>query len=135
MIDKICENIRDNFDGADVFIEEVDEGIIYPCFFVRLVNSDIKREFRGLLIVDESYSVTYVTNDDYIPSGVVLKLMRCLETVDGVRSLETSADIVKDEVGSTLVCLATYSKRYREFNKDEYMLYLKQRALSKKAED
>lgn len=132
MIDLIAENLRDNFDkDINIFVDEVDEGLIGPCFFIRLVNSELKREFQGLLVFDELYSVSYLTDSDHVSNDVIYKILRCLESVGGVRAYGVSYDLVKDEVGSTAVFSASYSRYFREDEADDYMLYLKQRALSR----
>lgn len=151
MDDKILKNIVRSLKGyfKDAFFYEsdvVDKDLKTPAFFVRIVDSDVKRVFKNRLVVNFYVNVSFIPSNgpfneskSFSIQDAKSKILFALEEVRTdsgfLFARDVSVNTVYDDAGVSLSAFASYTVSYVKDSKEDYMLRLKQRFLNEKGKE
>ena len=139
--DKIIKNViaslKERFKGAYFYESSVKQGIKTPCFFIRIINSNIKRELEERFYVNHDLAITYLPKkalfsknyeeDTQMIKTDMLFALEELKTDSGyLYAKNLSIETNYDDFGAFFTAHATYECAYRKDKDKYYMLKLKE---------
>lgn len=113
IIDAISLALRREF-GLRIYTHEVEQGLVTPCFLIRLLNPSNEREINNRFKRTNQFAIQYIpaTNrDEY--SDVIERLFLCLQNV---RSLEgTTFEALNMDASSQSEQALTFTVNYNYY--------------------
>lgn len=124
----IAKAIRDEFgESLNIYLNEVEQGLIEPCFFISVLNSDVKQVLGRRYVLNCPVSVQFISGEDReVINAQGSRLFNCLELIsvsgDLVRGRNMSYSINEDILTFTV----TYNIYFYKKQAEEFMEKLKQ---------
>lgn len=126
----IAKALRDEFgESLNIYLNEVEQGLIEPCFFISVLNPDVKQVLGRRYVLNCPVSVQFISVEDReIINAQGSRLFNCLELIsvsgDLVRGRNMSYSINEDILTFTV----TYNIYFYRNQAKEFMEKLKQEA-------
>ena len=124
----IAKALRDEFgESLNIYLNEVEQGLIEPCFFISVLNPDVKQVLGRRYVLNCPVSVQFISGEDReVVNNTGSRLFNCLELIsvsgDLVRGRNMSYNINEDILTFTV----TYNIYFYNKQKKESMESLKQ---------
>ena len=126
----IAKALRDEFgESLNIYLNEVEQGLIEPCFFISVLNPDVKQVLGRRYVLNCPVSVQFISGEDReVINDTGSRLFNCLELIsvsgDLVRGRNMSYSINEDILTFTV----TYNIYFYRNQAKEFMEKLKQEA-------
>ena len=126
----IAKALRDEFgESLNIYLNEVEQGLIEPCFFISVLNPDVKQVLGIRYVLNCPVSVQFISGEDReVINAQGSRLFNCLELIsvsgDLVRGRNMSYSINEDILTFTV----TYNIYFYRNQAKEFMEKLKQEA-------
>ena len=124
----IAKSLRDEFgESLNIYLNEVEQGLIEPCFFISVLNPDVKQVLGRRYVLNCPVSVQFISGEDReVINTQGSRLFNCLELIsvsgDLVRGRNMSYSINEDILTFTV----TYNIYFYKKQSEEFMEKLKQ---------
>ena len=124
----IAKAIRDEFgESLNIYLNEVEQGLIEPCFFISVLNPDVKQVLGRRYVLNCPVSVQFISGEDReVINAQGSRFFNCLELIsvsgDLVRGRNMSYSINEDILTFTV----TYNIYFYKKQAEEFMEKLKQ---------
>ena len=124
----IAKAIRDEFgESLNIYLNEVEQGLIEPCFFISVLNPDVKQVLGRRYVLNCPVSVQFISEEDReVINAQGSRLFNCLELIsvsgDLARGRNMSYSINEDILTFTV----TYNIYFYKKQEKESMESLKQ---------
>ena len=123
----IAKALRDEFgESFNIYLNEVEQGLIEPCFFIMVLNPDVKQVLGRRYVLNCPVSVQFISGEDReVINTQGSRLFNCLELIsvsgDLVRGRNMSYSINEDILTFTV----TYNIYFYKKQSEEFMDNLK----------
>lgn len=124
----IAKALREEFgESLNIYLNEVEQGLIEPCFFISVLNPDVKQVLGRRYVLNCPVSVQFISEEDReVVNDTGSRLFNCLELIsvsgDLVRGRNMSYSINEDILTFTVAYNIYFYKKQSE----EFMEKLKQ---------
>lgn len=125
LLQAVANRLDELFPETNIYIKDTEQGLIEPCFFVQIVNTDISLEFQRRYRVDSLINIVYLNQNAtaYIKEEVGQRLIYGMRNIrletGGVYGFDASVKNTDFEVNFTI----NYRYNTKEFvEKDPYMM-------------
>ncbi|MDY2987684.1 MAG: hypothetical protein SOR77_08640 [Peptoniphilus sp.] len=125
LLQAVVNRLDELFPETNIYIKDTEQGLIEPCFFVQIVNTDISLEFQRRYRVDSLINIVYLNQNAtaYIKEEVGQRLIYGMRNIrletGGVYGFDASVKNTDFEVNFTI----NYRYNTKEFvEKDPYMM-------------
>ena len=124
----IAKAIRDEFgESFNIYLNEVEQGLIEPCFFISVLNPEVKQVLGRRYVLNCPVSVQFISEEDReVINAQGSRLFNCLELIsvsgDLVRGRNMSYSVNEDILTFTV----TYNIYFYKKQEKESMESLKQ---------
>ena len=124
----IAKALRDEFgESFNIYLNEVEQGLIEPCFFIMVLNPDVKQVLGRRYVLNCPVSVQFISEEDREALNAQgSRLFNCLELIsvsgDLARGRNMSYSINEDILTFTV----TYNIYFYKKQSEEFMEKLKQ---------
>ena len=123
----IAKSLRDEFgESFNIYLNEVEQGLIEPCFFIMVLNPDVKQVLGRRYVLNCPVSVQFISGEDReVINAQGSRLFNCLELIsvsgDLARGRNMSYSINEDILTFTV----TYNIYFYKKQSEEFMDNLK----------
>lgn len=124
----IAKALRDEFgESLNIYLNDVEQGLIEPCFFISVLNPDVKQVLGRRYVLNCPVSVQFISGEDReVVNDTGSRFFNCLELIsvsgDLVRGRNMSYSINEDILTFTV----TYNIYFYKNQAEEFMDNLKQ---------
>ena len=124
----LAKALRDEFgESFNIYLSEVEQGLIEPCFFISVLNPDVKQVLGRRYVLNCPVSVQFISGEDReVVNNTGSRLFNCLELIsvsgDLVRGRNMSYSVNEDILTFTV----TYNIYFYKKQAEEFMEKLKQ---------
>lgn len=124
IIQRVIDRLDEIFPEATIELGNQKQGVKLPCFFVHLINSELKRQFDNRFFLNNTISISYASleGDLYELEDVRFRLLTGMEQIKGITGENLKATIVDKDIVMTV----DYNVWIEKVNEEVLMKYLKQ---------
>lgn len=125
LLQAVVNRIDELFPYINIYVKDVEQGLVEPCFFIRIVNTDITPEFQGRYRVDSLVNIVYLDQkaDAFLKEEIEQTLLYRMREVyldtGGVYGFNSGSEIGDTEINF----LINYRYTTKEnIERDPYMM-------------
>lgn len=125
LLDAVIKRVDELFPYTNIYIRDVPQGLVEPCFFITIVNTDVKVDFMKRYRVDSLVNIVYLDQraDAFLKEEIEQKLLYGMRNIrlesGGVYGFEPNSKTGDTEVNFTI----NYRYHTKEkFPKDPFMM-------------
>lgn len=124
IIQRVIDRLDEIFPESTIELGNQKQGVKLPCFFVYLINSELKRQFDNRFFLNNTISISYASleGDLYELEDVRFRLLTGMEQIKGITGENLKATIVDKDIVMTV----DYNVWIEKVNEEVLMKYLKQ---------
>lgn len=142
ILKNIVRSLKDYFKDAFFYGSDVvDKDLKTPAFFVRIVDSDVKRVFKDRFVVNYFVNVSFIPSNSpfnekksFSIQDAKSKILFALEEVRTdsgyLFARDVSVNTAYEDAGVSLSAFASYTVSYVKDSKMDFMLRLNQRSFT-----
>lgn len=124
----IAKALRDEFgESLNIYLNEVEQGLIEPCFFIMVLNPDVKQVLGRRYVLNCPVSVQFISGEDReVINDTGSRLFNCLELISVSGDLARGRNMEYSVNEDILTFTVTYNIYFYKKQKKESMESLKQ---------
>ena len=124
----IAQALRDEFgESLNIYLNEVEQGLIEPCFFIMVLNPDVKQVLGRRYVLNCPVSVQFISGEDReVINDTGSRLFNCLELISVSGDLARGRNMEYSVNEDILTFTVTYNIYFYKKQKKESMESLKQ---------
>lgn len=124
----IAKALRDEFgESLNIYLNEVEQGLIEPCFFIMVLNPDVKQVLGRRYVLNCPVSVQFISGEDReVINAQSSRLFNCLELISVSGDLARGRNMSYSINEGILTFTVTYNIYFYKKQAEEFMDNLKQ---------
>lgn len=124
----LAKALRDEFgESFNIYLSEVEQGLIEPCFFIMVLNPDVKQVLGRRYVLNCPVSVQFISGEDReVINAQGSRLFNCLELISVSGDLARGRNMSYSINEGILTFTVTYNIYFYKKQSEEFMEKLKQ---------
>ena len=124
----LAKALRDEFgESFNIYLSEVEQGLIEPCFFIMVLNPDVKQVLGRRYVLNCPVSVQFISGEDReVINAQGSRLFNCLELISVSGDLARGRNMSYSINEGILTFTVTYNIYFYKKQSEEFLEKLKQ---------